>query len=183
MICPKCNAQNTDDSKFCTRCGAQLSLNQQQAPSAFRCTNCNQPLRLGMEQVGVDSRGLPVMHNHGYCDQCRLKFDLDNQPPVNLTPPPVRQGMRCGRCGSDNIIITLETFSANSKGRNETRKKSVVTRAGNSLGRTAMIGMTGGLWALTPKKSKYTTVGKAKTNYVQNKIAICQNCGNSWIAY
>lgn len=31
------------------------------------------------------------------------------------------------------------------------RKKSVVTRAGNSLGRAGMIAATGGLWALTPK--------------------------------
>ena len=181
MKCPNCNAPNQDGQRFCANCGAKLEHSHQEN-TTFRCNRCNQPLRLGLEQVGVDSRGLPIMHNHGYCDNCMLKFDLDSQPPVQQAPPVslVPPSMRCGRCGSSNINISLETFGEKSKGRSEVRKKSIVTRAGNSIGRATMIGVTCGLWALTPKKSKYNTVGKSKTNYTQQKMAICQNCGFSW---
>ena len=88
--------------------------------------------------------------------------------------------IRCKRCNSENINITFETVELKTKSKEETRKKSVVTRTGNKLGRAAMIGMSGGLWALTPKKSDYVSRGKANSQYVQNKIAICQDCGYSW---
>lgn len=41
------------------------------------CNNCGSQLRIGTEQVGVDSKGLPVIHRFGYCDNCRTKWDLD----------------------------------------------------------------------------------------------------------
>lgn len=43
----------------------------------MRCNNCGSQLRIGTEQVGVDSKGLPVIHRFGYCDNCRTKWDLD----------------------------------------------------------------------------------------------------------
>ncbi len=140
----------------------------------MNCPKCNRELRIGVEQVGVDSNNLPVFHRHSYCDNCKLKWDIDIAPPQN------RVGMICPCCGGNNINISIETIGENDKRKSETRKKSMVTRAGNSVGRAGMIAMTGGLWALTPKKSKYKTVGKGKIEYIQRKVAICQRCGNSW---
>ena len=46
----------------------------------MRCNNCGNQLRIGAEQVGMDSKGLPVIHRFGYCDNCRTKWDLDLLP-------------------------------------------------------------------------------------------------------
>ncbi len=86
----------------------------------------------------------------------------------------------CKKCHSFNIEYTLTPTSSSSSGRNEVRKKSVITRAGNSAGRAGMILATGGLWALTPKKSKYSEKTKTSTNISNSKFAICKDCGNSW---
>ena len=86
----------------------------------------------------------------------------------------------CPKCHSLNIGYEFVQDSAKTKGKAEVRKKSVVTRAGNSLGRKAMIGMTFGAWALTPKKSKYKETKKSKTDINSKQMAICQDCGKSW---
>lgn len=146
----------------------------------MKCPKCTQDLRIGIEQVGIDSNNLPVFHRHGYCDYCKIKIDID------IAPPPVQKnnrGIVCPCCGGNNINISIETVGETNHRKSETRKKSIVTRAGNSMGRAGMIAVTGGLWALTPKKSKYKTTGKGKTDYIQRKIAICQQCGNSWQVY
>ena len=88
----------------------------------------------------------------------------------------------CPKCYSLNIDYNFVTDSANTKGKSEVRKKSIVTRTGNSLGRKGMILATCGLWALTPKKSKYKETKKSKTNIASKKIAVCQDCGYSWEA-
>lgn len=86
----------------------------------------------------------------------------------------------CPKCNSGNIQISIESHEVISKERNEVRKKSSATRLGNKLGRTAMIGMTGGLWALTPKKSDYSEVKKGKSKIKKEKYGVCQDCGYSW---
>lgn len=43
----------------------------------MKCTKCNQEMRIGTEQVGVDGNKLPVFHRFGYCDNCKIKIDLD----------------------------------------------------------------------------------------------------------
>ena len=79
-----------------------------------------------------------------------------------------------------NIGYEFVQDLAKTKGKSEVRKKSVVTRAGNSLGRAGMIAATGGLWALTPKKSKYKEKKSSKTDINSKQMAICQDCGKSW---
>lgn len=88
--------------------------------------------------------------------------------------------LKCRKCGSRNISVSFQTIGSNSKTTGEVRKKSAATRAGNKAGRAGMIMATGGLWALTPKKSNYKEVQKGKTKTIQVKIAICQDCGKSW---
>jgi DNA-directed RNA polymerase subunit RPC12/RpoP len=91
-----------------------------------------------------------------------------------------RSFLQCPRCKGHNVEVTLQSVEEKSKGKNELRKKSAITRAGNKMGRAAMIGMTGGLWGLTPKKSDYNEVSKGKTKVVNKKLAVCQDCGKTW---
>ena len=86
----------------------------------------------------------------------------------------------CPNCGSNNINISINTVGETYSGRNEVRKKSVVTRKANKKARKGMILATGGLWALTPKKSDYKEIQKGKTVYNQIKVCVCQRCGSSW---
>lgn len=86
----------------------------------------------------------------------------------------------CPNCGSKNINISINTIGETYSGRNEVRKKSVVTRKANKKARKGMILATGGLWALTPKKSDYKELQKGKTVYNQVKICVCQKCGRNW---
>lgn len=99
------------------------------------------------------------------------------QPNVLSAQP---NALKCRKCGSRNISVSFQTIGNNSKTTGEVRKKSVATRAGNKVGRAGMIMATGGLWALTPKKSNYKEIQKGKTKTIQVKIAICQDCGKSW---
>ena len=88
--------------------------------------------------------------------------------------------LTCPNCESDNVTVNVENVANGYSGKSELRKKSVVTNTANSAGRLGMTMMTGGLWLLTPKKSKYKEIQKGKTNYVKITTCICQNCGYSW---
>lgn len=86
----------------------------------------------------------------------------------------------CARCGSENLTFSVQYEQQILGSTSETRKKSIITRAGNDIGRASMIMATGGLWALTPKRSKYKEIQKFKTRDVKHKMAVCQDCGFSW---
>ena len=43
----------------------------------MKCKRCGNELRIGTEEVGIDSTKLPIFHRFGYCDMCMTKFDLD----------------------------------------------------------------------------------------------------------
>lgn len=77
------------------------------------------------------------------------------------------QKLCCPKCHSENINVQLQQ----SNGKMKTKKRSGLGK----LGRGAMIGLTGGLWGLTRAKKEST-----KITYNNEKIAICQDCGNSW---
>lgn len=44
----------------------------------MRCIKCGKELRIAAEQVGYDNNGLPIFHRIGYCDECKLKTDIDS---------------------------------------------------------------------------------------------------------
>lgn len=83
----------------------------------------------------------------------------------------------CPYCLSRNININETISESVSKGHSEIKKKSVATRAGNKAGRASMIMATGGLWALTPKKSDYKETNKGKTTYHTTTTKTCMDCG------
>ena len=41
------------------------------------CKKCGEKIRIVPETVGNDSQGLPIIHRIAYCDNCRIKYDLD----------------------------------------------------------------------------------------------------------
>lgn len=47
------------------------------------CTQCGSELRIGTEQVGMDNNHIPIFHRFGYCDNCRIKWDLDLENNIN----------------------------------------------------------------------------------------------------
>lgn len=88
----------------------------------------------------------------------------------------------CPKCKSQHLQMEIEDVAYQTKGRDEIRKKSILTRGINSSARAGMILATGGLWALTPKKSKYNTVKKSTTKVKNKKYLTCCDCGYSWIS-
>lgn len=75
--------------------------------------------------------------------------------------------MVCPKCGSENVVITVEQKSAKTKG------KSIGCLW--SLGRAMLIICTCGLWLLVGKRK-----GKEKTKFKNQTIGICQSCGNKF---
>jgi hypothetical protein len=89
----------------------------------------------------------------------------------------------CPRCGGHNILIEKVAKGEKSSGKSEIHKKSIVTRAANKTVRGTMILATGGLWALTPKKSDYKETSKGKSKVKYKKVATCQDCGKDWTVW
>jgi transcription elongation factor Elf1 len=80
--------------------------------------------------------------------------------------------MQCPDCGSTDVTIQMVE-----KGQ-MTSKKGLgfgghMNNAARATTAVATLGMSNLFW----KKSK----GTNKTKTVQEKVAICQNCGNSWV--
>ena len=75
--------------------------------------------------------------------------------------------MKCNKCGSENVNITTEQLSANTKQ--------------NNMGclwtacRWCLIICTGGLWLLVGKRG-----GTGKTKFKNQTVALCQSCGYKW---
>lgn len=95
------------------------------------------------------------------------------------TSAPVRKKC-CARCGSENLTFSVLYEQQTLGYTSEIRKKSIATRAANDIGRVGLILATGGLWALTPKQSKYSEVATFRTREIKHKTAVCQDCGFSW---
>ncbi|MDE7436661.1 MAG: hypothetical protein K2N01_12700 [Lachnospiraceae bacterium] len=66
----------------------------------IKCNSCGRDCRIGTEQIGIDDRGIPVYHRFGYCDNCRLKYDLDAE-----------LEKYCPRCG--NLMYSYQTQCPN----------------------------------------------------------------------
>lgn len=79
--------------------------------------------------------------------------------------------MQCPKCGSENVTIEMIQTGGKTK------------KHGNGLGghlnnaaRGATAMMTLGMSNLVWKKSK----GNEKMTYTNEKMCLCQNCGNTW---
>lgn len=63
MICPKCGSEVTDGSAFCTKCGAAMGANEQQA-----YTQPENGMPQGNQQANAqfNAQGNPQMNNQGF---------------------------------------------------------------------------------------------------------------------
>ncbi len=75
--------------------------------------------------------------------------------------------MKCSKCGSDNVKVTLEQTGGKTRTRN--------TGCLWGLGRLMLIFCTCGLWLLVGRRKK-----TSNTSFKNKTVAICQNCGNKW---
>lgn len=75
--------------------------------------------------------------------------------------------MKCSKCGSQNVTISLEQSSAKTKVRG--------TGCLWSLMRLILIICTCGLWLIIGARK-----GTNKTKFNNRKVALCQNCGHKW---
>lgn len=75
--------------------------------------------------------------------------------------------MVCPRCQSQNVSITIETTSMQTRNRGRGCLWS--------LGRTLLIICTCGLWLLVGRSK-----GKSKTKVENHTVCLCQNCAYKW---
>ena len=80
--------------------------------------------------------------------------------------------MFCTKCGSNQVTISIQQSSAKTKKYGNSFGGHM-----NNLARGLTAACTLGISNLVWKKSK----GGEKTVITNEKICLCQNCGNSWI--
>ena len=76
--------------------------------------------------------------------------------------------MTCPKCSSTNVNVQIVQTGSTT----DTKKKGCLF----TLGRLLLIVCTGGLWLLFGKKA-----AKSKTTVSNEKRALCQTCGESWV--
>lgn len=79
--------------------------------------------------------------------------------------------MVCPNCGSENVTVSIQQVAG------KTKKHGVglgghINNAARGLTAVCTLGMSNLVW----KKSK----GSEKTKFENEKICLCQQCGNSW---
>lgn len=171
----------------CPECGKEIS---DRAPSCIHCGYPLSELYPKKQDVICSCCGFSNTLSSDYCEQCGMRLTPYPHPEKPVSPTQQHEvtnsyGMfgselYCPRCGSAKLSHHYETIGYTTKGYEETHKKSIITRTGNSLGRAGMILATGGLWALTPKKSKYRTTQTSTTQARRIRILDCNSCGYSW---
>lgn len=75
--------------------------------------------------------------------------------------------MKCIKCGSENVTISMEQTG----GKTKTNNMGCLW----SFGRFWLIICTCGLWLLVGKRKN-----TGKTAFKNKKIALCQKCGHKW---
>lgn len=89
--------------------------------------------------------------------------------------------MQCQRCGCTNVQIQMMQYAQQGKVKTQRVKRSVAERTANKVGRgTANLLTMGAYGMFVPKKGKYKEITTQQTNIINQKIAICQQCGFSW---
>ena len=80
--------------------------------------------------------------------------------------------MFCPKCGSDNVTVSIQQTSTKTK-----KHGNGFGGHMNNMARGLTAACTLGISNLVWKKSK----GGEKTVITNEKVCLCQNCGNSWI--
>ena len=51
----------------------------------MKCKKCNQEMRFGQEACGTDINGNPIFKDFAYCDNCRIRVEIQQTSPVQPT--------------------------------------------------------------------------------------------------
>lgn len=172
--CPECGKEISDKAKTCINCGYPISEN-----ISYESHNQEKESWEKESDKLATNKSLDNRMDESYQYEQTQAQPIRRYAPATNTTNNVNN-IKCIYCGSTNVVVSYIQVGADTSGKAEVRKKSIVTRAGNATGRATMIAMTGGLWALTPKKSKYLERQKSHTQVKTKKICICQSCGKDF---
>lgn len=199
--CPECGKEISDKAESCPNCGfpilkhAEKQKNLEEISREFEINGVRFDVEEVMNKLFIQtvantankvrklckcSQGEADMAVYGYFLSTHGEYNGNNEELKNeIAHIKSFNGKKlyCPYCLSKNLNIQQSVSESVSKGKSEVRKKSAVTRAGNKAGRAGMIMMTGGLWALTPKKSDYKEVSTGKTQYHTTTTKTCMDCG------
>jgi hypothetical protein len=206
MFCQQCGNEVPNDSQFCSRCGYQFNQSQPQTqqqqpirpqynapqPQSQNNQNINRSSLVALFVVGiiwfiayVAGANSGILWTFAIIELIILCGIVTKAQSQNQSQGSGNGGrITCKRCGSANINISINTYGSQSKGQEQFKKKSVARRAGTKMGRGMANMATMGMYGVFSKKpTNYVNVTKSKTTMKQQKIAICQDCGNSWIVF
>lgn len=79
--------------------------------------------------------------------------------------------MKCPKCGSENVTIEMMQTGGKTK-KQGNGLGGHINNTARGLTAVCTLGMSNLVW----KKSK----GNEKTSFKNQKVCLCQNCGNSW---
>lgn len=79
--------------------------------------------------------------------------------------------MICPKCGSENVTIEIEQVGSKTK-KHGNGLGGIANNTARGITAVATLGVSNLVW----KKSK----GNEKTTVQNQKVCLCQNCGNSW---
>ena len=191
--CPECGKEISDKAVACINCGfplSQLPKNNRQAAPVIISKDCipGRPIDAPVAtepSINTSSPKVSANNNQPTVNQNNKSRELTKSfaqwitnTPANNSSDPYR--LVCAKCNSSNIKFEVEHVNQVVGAKSEVRKKSIVTRTGNRMGRSTMMLLTGGLWGLVPKRSDYNEITKVQTQTFEYKTAVCQNCGYSW---
>lgn len=96
------------------------------------CTKCGHQMRIAPEQHGVDNKGYPLYHRFAYCDNCKIKQDLDYEP----------QQQDMGNRRMNVLPQTGTYFDTSNKSKNKnTRYKKIAKYTASVIAMAFVIGM------------------------------------------
>ena len=88
---------------------------------------------------------------------------------------------QCPNCGGEKFTYQFIQVGQTQRTTGGYKKKSMAARTGNKAGRALANLTTLGMYgAVTSKRSDYKNVSNTTTSIQNVKMAICQDCGNSW---
>ena len=171
MNCPNCNTVLPDTASMCYVCKTVIK----ETSDEKTCPNC----------------GAPLPKTASMCYICKYQFAGQNNSFIGYDAPAYQQsgavptynhsGMSCMRCGGHNIQIVYNRYQVATKGKSQVKKKSLARRKAEKEGRHMANLMTLGMYSVFSKKpSNYVEVSKDKFKNKTEKVAVCQDCGNSW---
>lgn len=202
--CPECGKEISDKAASCPNCGLPISARNESAQYREINSECEiNGVRFDIKEIQQKcffqsvANVVKKVRKLCQCEQTKAEEAVygyflsthgdysENEEALQNKIAHIKswngKNLYCPYCLSRNIDIRETVSESVSKGKSEVRKKSAATRAGNKAGRAGMIMMTGGLWALTPKKSDYKKTSQGKTTYNTTTTKTCMDCGRQII--